>query len=127
METKLVSHYRLPYPPTVNTYWRHLRKYHRTIISKAGRRYKDEVRAALANQGATKLKGRIALRIIAYMPDKRKRDLDNILKALLDALSPHLYEDDSQIDEIRILRGNVHKGGSVFLEIRPTCSEFFKR
>ena len=33
----------------------------------------------------------------AYLPDERRRDLDNIAKTLLDALNGVLYLDDSQI------------------------------
>jgi len=55
--------------------------------------------------------------VTAYPPDKRKRDLDNILKALLDAMQGSLYEDDSQIDQLLIKRGDVIKGGKVRVTI----------
>jgi crossover junction endodeoxyribonuclease RusA len=35
----------------------------------------------------------------AFPPDRRRRDLDNLLKALLDSIEhAGVYEDDSQID-----------------------------
>ena len=47
--------------------------------------------------------GNIAVEIEAFMPDRRKRDLDNILKALLDALThAGVWADDSQIVDLRI-------------------------
>jgi len=47
-----------------------------------------------------------------FPPDRRKRDVDNILKALLDALThAGVYEDDSFIDDLRVVRGAVIKGG----------------
>ncbi|EET5679407.1 RusA family crossover junction endodeoxyribonuclease, partial [Escherichia coli] len=65
------------------------------------------------------LSGRLAIKIIAEPPDKRRRDLDNILKAPLDALThAGLLMDDEQFDEINIVRGKPVSGGR--LEIRIT-------
>lgn len=51
-------------------------------------------------------------KIIAEPPDKRRRDLDNILKAPLDALThAGLLIDDEQFDEINIVRGQLVPGG----------------
>jgi len=97
----------LPFPPSVNTYWRSvvINGRVRVLISKKGREYRKAVAAAVAG---TKWKGgsrRLAVDIHAYMPDNRRRDLDNLLKAALDALSSAgIYEDDSQIDLLHILR-----------------------
>ncbi|EEZ1412598.1 RusA family crossover junction endodeoxyribonuclease, partial [Escherichia coli] len=51
--------------------------------------------------------------------DKRRRDLDNFLKAPLDALThAGMLMDDEQFDEINIVRGKPVSGGR--LEIRIT-------
>jgi crossover junction endodeoxyribonuclease RusA len=50
------------------------------------------------------LTGPIALDIALWWPDGRRHDLDNI-KGLLDAFTGILYEDDSQIAELRIRKG----------------------
>lgn len=40
-----------------------------------------------------------------YFPaDKMQGDIDNIVKPVLDALAPHLYLDDSQVDRILVQR-----------------------
>ncbi|NAH41113.1 DUF968 domain-containing protein [Escherichia coli] len=72
----------LPYPPTVNTYWR--RRGSTYFVSKVGERYRRDV-ALIVRQQQLKLNlsGRPAIEIIAEPPDKRRRDLDNILKASL--------------------------------------------
>ena len=58
--------------------------------------------------------------ISLFPPDRRKRDLDNVLKALLDALQhAGCYDDDSQLDDIRIVRCEVRKGGSCVVVITP--------
>lgn len=52
--------------------------------------------------------------IIAYPPDKRKRDLDNLVKATQDALQhAGCYENDCDIDGLRVERGDVIKGGRI--------------
>jgi len=47
--------------------------------------------------------GPIKVEIIAYRPDNRKRDLDNLLKAVLDGMARGMiYEDDAQIKDLSI-------------------------
>ena len=47
--------------------------------------------------------GPIKVEIIAYRPDNRKRDLDNLLKAVLDGMEKGMiYEDDAQIKDLSI-------------------------
>lgn len=50
------------------------------------------------------LSGPVHLQATFYFATKRKRDLDNQNKLMLDALSGIVYEDDSQIDDLRLLR-----------------------
>jgi Holliday junction resolvase RusA-like endonuclease len=47
---------------------------------------------------------RFALDVKVYMPDKRKRDLDNCFKSISDALNKLLYNDDEQLDELHVFR-----------------------
>lgn len=104
----------LPYPPSVNHYWRH--RQGRFYIAKEGIKYREDV--WLATRGLGKMEGRLRVFVLAIMPDRRIRDIDNILKALLDALKhAGIYEDDSQIDDLRIVRGAVLKPGGVSVEI----------
>jgi len=52
----------------------------------------------------------VAVTIAAYMPDKRRRDVDNICKAVLDALGAGgLYDDDSQVHDLHVFRAGYHK------------------
>ncbi|MCP1694994.1 crossover junction endodeoxyribonuclease RusA [Citrobacter farmeri] len=107
----------LPWPPTVNTYWR--RRGSTYFISKAGERYRRTVALIVRQQRLQlHLSGRLAIKIIAEPPDKRRRDLDNILKAPLDALThAGLLIDDEQFDEINIVRGQVVPGGRLGMKI----------
>lgn len=107
----------LPWPPSVNAYYRHivLKGAPRTLVSSEGRAYRSEVAArVLIARAAKRLNTRLSLVIEAYPPDRRARDLDNILKSLLDALTQAgVIEDDSLFDEIHLKRGPVVKPGSV--------------
>ncbi|OVC85618.1 RusA family crossover junction endodeoxyribonuclease, partial [Escherichia coli] len=70
------------------------------------------------------LSGRLAIKIIAEPPDKRRRDLDNILKAPLDALThAGVLMDDEQFDEINIVRGQPVSGGRLGVKIYKIESE----
>lgn len=107
----------LPWPPSVNTYWR--RAGHRMHISHQGREYRGLVAAACAMQGAKRLgAARLRVTITAYPPDRRARDLDNLNKGVLDALAhARVFNDDSQVDDLRIVRGHVHTGGKLAVHI----------
>lgn len=60
------------------------------------------------------MQGRIGLALIAYPPDRRRRDLDNLLKGILDGLQyAGLYEDDCQVDDLRISRGKIVQDGLI--------------
>jgi len=92
----------LPWPPTVNTYWRNFNG--RTIISAKGREYRVAVADQVLIQRAAKhVDYAVKVEIKAYRPDRRRRDLDNILKALLDALThAGVMEDDALIEDLRV-------------------------
>jgi crossover junction endodeoxyribonuclease RusA len=64
--------------------------------------------------------GDLMVEIIIYPPDKRKRDMDNIKKALFDALQhAGLYYDDYQICDDHTIRMNkVVKGGLIDFRIQ---------
>jgi len=107
----------LPWPPSVNLYWRHGRG--RTYIDKPGKTFRENVAAAIGGERLL-MQGRLVVDIEAHPPDNRRRDLDNVLKALLDALEhAGVYEDDSQIDKLSIVRQEVRRPkGCVVVTVR---------
>ena len=92
----------LPYPPTINHYYGRTRS-GRVFIKAGGKAYRSQVIALLSNyKGIT---GKVSMSVDIYPPDRRKRDVDNILKALCDALThAGIYEDDSQIYKLLITK-----------------------
>jgi len=70
------------------------------------------------NYTCKKCNGRLAIRLYAYPPDRRRRDLDNILKATLDSLTyAEVIEDDSLFDRIYIERRSPVKDGKLEISI----------
>lgn len=93
----------LPWPPTVNTYYRMVTidGSARMLISAQGRSYARAVEAIAGGVG--RIDGEVAVEIAVHLPDHRKRDIDNLLKASLDALTKAgVWRDDSQIKDLRI-------------------------
>lgn len=108
----------LPFPPSVNHYWGQSGK-HR-FISKRGKDFRVAVAEACVDNNVQALEGRLAVHVALFPPDRRARDLDNTLKALLDACEhAGCYESDSQIDELHIIRQEVRKGGGCTILIHP--------
>lgn len=106
----------LPWPPSNNTYYRRVGA--KTLISAAGREYARTVAGLCRASRVRRHDGRLRVVITACPPDRRRRDLDNLLKGLLDALTHGgAWEDDSQIDDLRIVRGPVNVGGAVRVSI----------
>ena len=115
----------LPYPPSVNHYWesniRYVKKKARinVRVSKKGVAYRKEVVYLCKKMKIPKLKGKVNVRVIVNPPDRRKRDLDNLLKALLDALSAgNVYDDDFQVERLSMVRQEVVKNGRVKVIIK---------
>ena len=92
----------LPWPPSVNKYWRTFQG--RMIISAEGRSYRKAVAdQVLIQRGAKHYAGKLRVNIEVYRPDNRRRDLDNLLKAVLDGCThAGVWEDDSNIVDLRI-------------------------
>lgn len=52
--------------------------------------------------------------MVLFPRDKRKIDIDNRIKAVLDALQDAgVFDDDFQVDELSIVRGKPIKGGAI--------------
>lgn len=105
----------LPFPPSVNHYWRHVRG--KPIVSKDGRLYRDAVFALVAYR-VMRLEGQLAVEVTLHPPDKKRRDIDNSCKALLDAMQhAGVYHDDHQICELIIRRSSVVPGGKAIVRV----------
>lgn len=114
----------LPFPPSVNVYWRSPNSgplKGRTLVSARGRAFQSEVCAAIIEQLRRLPKpssAPAAVEIVLFPPDARRRDIDNYNKALFDALThAGIWEDDSQIKRMLVEWGPVTQKGKVEITI----------
>ncbi len=108
----------LPWPPSVNHYWKYGKGC--VFINRPGRQYRENVCVAvLLTDIREPLTGRLAVQVDLHPPDKRKRDIDNTMKGLLDSLAhAGVYVDDEQIDVLTIRRQQICDGGAAIVEIQ---------
>jgi crossover junction endodeoxyribonuclease RusA len=104
----------LPYPPSVNDYY--IRRRGRVTLTDEARVYKDRAGVMNSDPRRTPIEGPVRCRIWVWMPDHRVRDLDNLLKALLDAGTHcRIWADDHQVESLTIVRAGVCRGGRVVM------------
>ncbi len=124
----------LPYPPTVNHYYKfavlkghnkHSKGAVKVVIGAEGTKYREMVARAIADCGLPKIQGAIALRMYVYTPDKCRRDIDNVCKALYDACTEAgLWKDDSYIVFSQNFKyADPEKQGKVVLKIQQVDAE----
>ena len=110
------------WPPSVNHEWMKARG--RIILTPKGRTYRAYVAGKILAMRAhgvlpkASLTGDLAVAMELYPPDRRRRDVDNYSKAVLDALThTHLWRDDSQIKRQTVTVREPKAGGQVVLTI----------
>lgn len=114
-----MSEYRitLPWPPSNNRYYRHNRG--RTHISADGIAYRAAV-SKIITDGMLDIRTEspVKIRIECHMPDRRRRDLDNLQKAAFDALTKAgFWLDDCQVVDYRVVKMPIVRGGRLELTI----------
>lgn len=114
----MMREFELPWPPSVNHYYRHVGP--RVLISRDGRKYRETIVSLLGDQKIEPFEDAVDLAVDAYPPDNRRRDLDNLLKCLLDSFTfGGLYRDDSQIKKITITkREPMPPDGMMYIRIK---------
>lgn len=121
----------LPYPPSVN----HYKQPGRLTRTKTGKVYQTRVDTKetktfyynvwvkiyqlKVKEGLKSFHdAMISVEVDVYPPDHRKRDLDGVLKCLLDSLQrANLYNDDAQIDQLMVKRKEIIPGGQVIVRV----------
>ena len=114
----------LPLPISANVYWRHttVRGKPMIYVSQEAQTYRELVgwRCLEANIGP--FHGSLKMTIQAYICDVR-RDTDNVVKVLFDAMQGHAYDDDNQIVEYHVYRhkAKTRKDGKVIVDIEEVA------
>jgi crossover junction endodeoxyribonuclease RusA len=119
MEGEGMIELRLGWPPSVNRIWRNvvIGRSARTLLSADGRAYfAREAMAVLAQRKGRRIDGRASVEIVLHAPTRAQVDIDNRVKALLDACTQGgLWEDDSQVDVLLVRRAEVLRGGAAIV------------
>ena len=117
----------LPYPPSVN----HFKKVGCLTRTKSGKLYQARVNSPettayyyrvwhyIRSRGLKSFgSATISVEVLVHPPDKRKRDLDGILKVLLDSLQRGgLFDDDAQVARLLVTRCGTMEDGQIIVEV----------
>lgn len=127
----------LPWPPSINSMYQqgiiggvHKKARASMFLSKAGKDYRQVAADAIDEQHVPRrsLNGRLAVTAIAYPPDARTRDLDNLWKSALDVLKHcNVITDDGHIDDLHVRRAHQVKGGSFAITVSEIVEAFESR
>lgn len=91
----------LPYPPSINAYWKPWRN--RLVKTSEAKAYTQKVGGVCLVNKVRKYKGELQLSVDLYRP-RKIGDIDGPLKCLLDSLQGFLYKNDSQIAVLFVVR-----------------------
>lgn len=116
----------LPYPPSVNHMWRRARN-GRVYLSEEARTWREQARWYLRTAGVVQaLDGPVAVTIIVFRP-RRRGDIDNIAKAILDALNEVAYLDDGQVVQLSMTRYDDARNPRVLVRVNRVGADTMGR
>lgn len=102
----------LPYPPSANANYRHTRR--GVISAPAVKKFRQEVADYIESVwpvGFETLSGDLVVEVLLTPGDRRRRDIDNPIKPLFDALTrAGVWEDDSQVVRLLVELGEPEPG-----------------
>ena len=110
----------LPWPPSANKIWRNLRGSRGLYLAKEYKRFVDESKIWLWKQGSPRVLGDENLEVVIkiYSPTKRGYDVDNRIKATLDALTKvGFWRDDKIARKVTAIACDPIPGGGAVVEI----------
>lgn len=111
--------FRLPWPPSLNTYYVCIRG--RKVLSKKGRAYAEKVKQLIINGGlAFGIDCDVEVEIKLAPPRKGLWDGDNYTKALFDAITKSgFWKDDSFVRKYSVEKLPKYAMGEVYISVTP--------
>ena len=109
---------RLSYPPSANRIWRNIGG--RTIKSEVYRTWLTDVLGDVLIARCGRITGPYRLEVRASPPDRRRRDIDNLLKPTSDALvaAGVIGDDSAALSVFAEWTGETLKGGRLDVTVR---------
>lgn len=97
----------LPWPPTINDRYRS-----NGVLTETARAFRRHVVALCRCSRVRPLLGRLEVQLVLHPPGAGNFDLDNRVKATLDALQhARCFPNDNAVDRLVVERGRVRPGG----------------
>lgn len=91
--------YELPYPPTANNLFTTAPG--KRVKSREYKSWRLEAMQMIMAQGRRAIEGHVSISILVVRPDKRKRDVSNLIKAVEDVLvEMRVIRDDSLVARV---------------------------
>lgn len=111
----------LPLAPSVNHAYRSaiIGGKSRRVATAKVKEYKADVAVKARMQRARLLDGEVSLSLAVYFPDRRRRDLSNVVKVCEDSLTGICYRDDSQIHHMELVKRYDRGNPRIELTVRP--------
>jgi len=102
-------------------------KFARFYMAKTGKKLKELYQTEIKNQYKGKiLSGDCDMEMTLFFKDKRRRDVDNYNKLVLDSLEGIVLEDDCQIQRLKITKDYSAENPRIELEIKGSAKEGLK-
>jgi Holliday junction resolvase RusA-like endonuclease len=70
-----------------------------------------------------KIHGKVSVSIDFMFKDKRKRDIDNQLKLVLDCMKDNVFEDDDMIYELKCTKTIGADKDNMVISVEPNCTD----
>lgn len=114
----------LPWPVSINAYWKRS-KFGSVYVSSEGKAYGVAVVALIRRLQESPLVGRIALDAKFYPPNRQRRDLDNCLKVMIDAIQASgIISNDYQIKKLSAEMFEPIPNGAAVVELSEIPETF---
>lgn len=101
---------------SINQYYRHFQG--RVTISDRGRQQKQIIHKYIEDNKLPKLEGPVQIYVVCCYKDFKVRDIDNVLKPLIDCLKDKCFGDDKFVCRITIEKMYNPEVESVFINIQ---------
>lgn len=105
-------------PVSANAYYR-VAPRGNIYITEKGKKQKEFIHNFLFERNCQKIEGPVKLTIQCFFKDKRKHDIDNVLKPLIDCLKDVCFGDDDLIEELHIAKFKGSEENFVMICIEP--------
>ena len=104
------------HPISVNLMYRTYRG--RIILSQRGREFKKVVGEVLGGMNLPKVLGDVDVVVVFEFNDRRRRDIDNYGKAIIDCVKGVMFEDDSAIMRLTMVKKLKAPASSMTVVVR---------